>query len=133
MKSFFRSIVIDASALAFLPHLFAGFQINGGIGSYLLAGLVLSLMAMTIKPILNLLTLPLNMITLGTFSFITNAIIFYILTVLVPQVTIVPFLFPGLTFAGFVIPKIFFGTFLAYVICAFTFSVIITAIKWLIE
>ena len=133
MKSLLRNIVINTSALALLPHLLLGIQINGGVSIYLIAGIVLTLMSYTIKPILNVLTLPLNLITLGAFSFVTNAIIFYILTVLVPQVTISQFEFQGATIAGFVIPKIFIGSLLAYIVCAFTFSVIITAIKWLIE
>lgn len=133
MKSLLRNVIIDASALAFLSNFLSGIHIYGGVGIYLLSGFVLTLMSFTIKPILNILTLPLNLITLGAFSFVTNAIIFYILTVLVPQVTITAFQFPGMTLYGFILPKIYFTTFLAYIICAFIFSVIITAVKWLIE
>ncbi len=133
MKSLLRSAIIDAAALAALPHLLSGVDVHGGVWVYLLSGIVLTIMAFTVKPILTLLTLPLNLITLGMFSFITNAVIFYILALLVPQVSIHAFEFSGFVFAGFVVPHIFFNTFFAYVVSAFVFSAIISAIKWLID
>jgi putative membrane protein len=45
----------------------------------LIVGACLTLFNMFIKPIVNILTLPLNIITLGLFSLIVNAILFWFL------------------------------------------------------
>lgn len=45
----------------------------------LIVGACLTLFNLFIKPIINILTLPLNMITLGIFSLVVNGIVFWIL------------------------------------------------------
>jgi putative membrane protein len=45
----------------------------GSLGALLIMGMVLLLVNFTIKPILLLITLPANLLTLGLFSFIINA------------------------------------------------------------
>ena len=44
-----------------------------------IVGAFLTLFNMFIKPIVSILTLPLNIITLGLFSFVINSVIFYYL------------------------------------------------------
>ncbi len=46
-----------------------------GIGSALIAALVLGLINTFIKPIFIILTLPINILTLGLFTFIINAVL----------------------------------------------------------
>jgi putative membrane protein len=43
----------------------------------LLAGLVLGLINLLIKPVLSILTIPINIITLGVFGIILNALLFW--------------------------------------------------------
>lgn len=45
----------------------------GSFGSLLIMGMVLLLVNLILKPILMLITLPVNLITLGLFSFVVNA------------------------------------------------------------
>lgn len=54
----------------------------------LLVALVLGLINISIKPILKLLTLPINLITLGLFGILLNAFFFWITSVVVPGFTI---------------------------------------------
>ena len=133
MKSFFRNILFNAFSLFFISQFLAGVTITGGLLSYLFGGLALSLLFIFLKPILNLLALPLNIITLGMFSFLTNVIIFYLLTVFVPQISITSFDFPGLSYAGFIIPKIHFNVLFAFIITAFFQSLVVSFLSWLIK
>lgn len=55
-------------------------------------GTVLGLINFFIKPILNLLTLPLRILTLGLFSFFLNMAIVFFLDVIFPELKIVGFL-----------------------------------------
>ena len=52
---------------------FFGIGLNGEWQVYLFLGVVLGLLNFFLKPILNLITLPLRILTLGLFSFVINA------------------------------------------------------------
>ncbi len=133
VKSILRNTVLHALALFLLSQSLAGVKISGGVTTLLIAGLALSIMNYTIKPILSILTLPFNLATFGAFSFLINALIVYLLTVLVTQISIVAFTFPGFSFAGFIVPHIYLNTFFAYVAVAFFLSILMSIITWFIK
>ncbi len=74
-----------ATALALLigDRLMSGVFV-GGIFSALIAAAVLGLVNMTIKPILFILTLPINLLTLGLFTFVINAMMLGLVSWIVP-------------------------------------------------
>jgi len=133
MKSFLRGILFNAFSLFVLSLILPGVQVSGGVASYLFGGIALSLLFTLLKPILSILALPLNLLTLGAFSFLINVIIFYLMTVFVPTISITAFTFPGLTYAGFVIPSMHFNVLFAFIIVAFLQSLIVSALSWLIK
>jgi len=133
MKAIIRNIFFYAISLFVLNQTLEGVKISGGASTYILGGAALSIIFLIIKPILNIIALPLNIITFGLFSFLSNVIILYILTLLVPQIRINSFQFQGYSFAGFVIPKFYFNTFMAFVISSLSLSVIISFLTWLIK
>lgn len=133
MKSVLRSIIINAIALFVTSNILMGLKIEGDFIVYLAAGIVFYIISFILNPVLKLITLPVNVATLGFFSFLINAPIFYLLTVIIPQVKISDFTFQGLSLAGFVIPRIYFSTFFAYIVVSIVFSAIISGIKWITE
>ena len=60
------------------------------------AGIVLSLLQMILKPILNLFLLPINIITLGLFSWVINVFLLWLATQIVPGFDIAPTVFMGM-------------------------------------
>ena len=90
-------------------------------------------MFVIIKPILSIITLPLNIVTLGTFSFLINAIILYLLTILVSGISIRAFVFKGFSFAGFVIPNVTLNTLFAFIVSSLFLSIIVGFLTWLIK
>jgi len=133
MKSFLRGILFNAFSLFILSVIIPGVKITGGLPSYLFGGIALSLLFTLLKPVLNILALPLNIITLGAFSFLINVIIFYLMTVFVPSISITAFTFPGFSYAGFVIPSMYFNVLFAFVIVAFLQSLVVSFLSWLIK
>lgn len=59
-------------AVLLAAYIVPGFHVDGFYAAAIVA-IVLGLLNITLKPILLLLTLPLNVITLGLFSFVINA------------------------------------------------------------
>lgn len=137
MKSLLRTIVVNSVALFAITQLLEGVKIDGGFTTFLFSGLVLSILSIIIKPILKIIALPINIITLGGSAFILNvaisAIVLYFLTIFVPQITITSFTFKGMNLAGFVIPKFFVGNFLAFIISALLISLIVKISEWFVK
>lgn len=131
MKSLIRNLVFYSIALFLLPILLSGVKITGGIGTILFGGFTLTLLFMFIKPLLSIVTFPLNIITLGFFSFLVNMFLLYLLTVFVPAIKVKAFLFSGLEFAGFVIPQMQINIFVAFLIAAFVIYAITSLLSWL--
>ena len=64
--------LILTAAIMVAAYLFAGIQVSG-FGSALFAALVLGILNALLRPILIILTLPINVLTLGLFTFVINA------------------------------------------------------------
>ena len=132
MKGFVRNVLFNSFSIFLLTQIIGGVQVTGGIPTYLFGGIALTLLLVILKPVLNLLALPLNILTLGFFSFLTNIIIFYLLTVIVPGINIVAFTFPGFSYSGFVIPQFYFNIIFTFLLVAFLQSLIVSFLTWLI-
>lgn len=68
---------INALVLLALPYLLPGVQLRG-FGSALIVALVLGLLNTLIRPILLVLTLPINVLTLGLFTLVINGLMFWL-------------------------------------------------------
>jgi putative membrane protein len=72
-----------AGTLLLITHVVPGIVI-ASFGTALLVALLWGIIGVTVRPILGLLTLPITILTLGLFSFILNALLFWLLSILVP-------------------------------------------------
>ena len=133
MKTILRNTFVNAFSLFVASQVISGFRIAQGLQVLLIGGFILSLMSLIIRPVLTILTFPLNILTFGAFSFVVNAFILYLLTIFIPQIQITAFVFPGVSVIGFIIPKIAFNLYFAYVIAAFVLSFVTSFVKWLIK
>lgn len=133
MKGLARNVAIYSGALFILPNIIGGVEITGGVWTYIFGGLMLSVMMTLIKPVLNVISFPFNLMTLGFFSIFTNAFILYLLTIFVTGIMIHPYKSHGASIFGFVIPPIAFNTLFAFLASALVLAAIVMIIKWLIE
>src|SRR5579872_5113357 len=130
MRTILRHTAFNAFSLFLLPQFLSGVKIAGGLPTYIIGGFVLALIFIFVKPILSLISLPLNIMTLGLFSFLSNVVLIYILTVLVPAISIRSFNYTGGSNAGFVIPKMHVNAFFAYLVAAMVLSLIDIFLSW---
>lgn len=65
-----------------------GFIVNGGIKEFLLAGLVLSILNLVVRPILKLISFPIIMLTLGLFTIVINALLLWVVDYIFSFITI---------------------------------------------
>ena len=81
MKLLFRWLV-NAGTLLLLASYLPGITMSGWYAA-LITALVLGLVNALIKPVLVLLTLPVNILTLGLFTLVINALLFWFVATVV--------------------------------------------------
>jgi putative membrane protein len=75
--------VITAAILLLIGNVMPGIHL-ASFGTAMIAAVIMGLVNFFIKPILSILTLPLNFLTLGLFSFVINALMFALVAWMVP-------------------------------------------------
>lgn len=73
-----------AIAVALMVYFTPGVSATGGWITVFLVALVWSVITMVIRPVLQVLTLPITIFTFGLFAFILNALLFWAMTLIVP-------------------------------------------------
>lgn len=71
---FILNLIISAIVVFVLAYILPGIEVDG-FGSSLILAIVLGLLNSFVKPILNIISFPINIITLGLFSFVITAVI----------------------------------------------------------
>ena len=82
-----RKLIITSLSIFGLSYLLTGISVDT-FWTALIASLILGLLNIFIKPILLLLSLPVNILTLGLFTLVINALIMMIAAYLVSGLTI---------------------------------------------
>ena len=74
MKQLIAKILVNGAALMFTSNLIDGFYVDGW-GAVFIAAIILGIVNAVIRPLLLILTLPLNVFTLGLFTFVINGLV----------------------------------------------------------
>src|ERR1051325_3026076 len=81
--SFLIHWLVSTLAIAITAYLLPGVSISG-FGAALVAALVLGLINAFLRPLILVLTLPINILTLGLFTFVINALLVMLAGAIVP-------------------------------------------------
>lgn len=133
MKRLLKHFVIDSVSLYLISQTVSGLVFEGGINTLLLTGLVLTLATFLIKPVINLLLLPLNLVTFGLFRWVAYTTTLYLVTVVVDGFKIAHFNFLGFNSYWFSIPQIYFTGILSLLAFSLLISFVSTTISWIMK
>lgn len=133
MKKIIRLYLVQLLSLYFLTLIISGIDLEKGYYSLFIAALALSAAAYIVKPIINLLILPLNLITFGLFRWLSSAIALYLVTLVVPDFKISGFYFTGYQSPWFDIPVISLEGLLAFIAFSLAISIITSVLHWLLK
>lgn len=132
VKSLLRSFLIHASVLWFVSSNVGGLEYGLDPKILLYGALALTLVDALIKPLINLLLLPFNLITLGTFRWVSSVIALYLTTIIVPGFIIKAFVYPGFVTSYFIIPSLTLSVFGAYILIGILVSFCVSVLFWLL-
>ena len=113
MKRIIRHYAIDTLSLWAVAQIAAGMIFEKGIYTLLLTGAAITAVSFLAKPVINLLLLPINLVTFGLFRWVSSAIILYIATLIVPMFKVASFTFAGYSSQWIDIPAMNFKGFFA--------------------
>lgn len=133
MKSLIKSWAIATISLYLTTLLIPGVKISGGIKSYLIAGVILVLLNMFLKPLIQLLFLPINLLTLGLLGWLVSVAILWAARMITPNLTINSFYFAGWHYQGFIVPAMRLSIFWTTTLTAFLLNLISSLMNWIIK
>ncbi len=84
-------LVVYAAAILVIARLVPGIHITSFTAAIIVA-ILWALISVTLRPILLLLTLPINFLSLGLFTFVLNALLFWFVALLAPGFTVSGFI-----------------------------------------
>ncbi len=131
MKAILRNVLLYAFSLYLTTLLFHGLVLHGGTKTLIIGGILLAIGFKILKPILSIISLPFNLLSLGLFSILITAFILFLITLIYPQIDVRPFTFSGISFWGIEIHKFYVSPLLSYVLISVTIYLITKAINWL--
>jgi putative membrane protein len=77
-KKIIFGIVMNGLALYLVTLFLTDINYTGGVRFFLLAGFIIGFLNIFVKPLMKLLSFPLVIMTIGLFSLVINAIIFWL-------------------------------------------------------
>ena len=110
-------IFINAVAIWVTSLVLSGLSFEGNFLSLILVGLIFGLVNALIRPIVRLLTLPINILTLGLFTLVVNAFMLMLTAALSTSLNLT---------GGF------FENFLTALLGAIIISIVSTVLSWLL-
>ena len=134
LRLFLRSIAINLTGIYLAAQILLGvITYVGGYQTLLMAALAIALVNLFVRPIINLLLLPIHLVTLGIFRWLANLVTLYLVTRLVPNLQIHAFTFPGLDLKYLIIPSMHFTAFGAFIVATLTLTIVFHFLYWLLQ
>lgn len=131
MRTLLRYFLINLVSLWLATKIIPGLTYTGGAKSLILGGLAFMVINFLLVPMLKILFLPLNLLTLGLFAWITNVLAMYALTTVVSDFQLVPYAFAGINYNGLILPPLDLSPFLVAVAASFLIGIITHFLQWL--
>lgn len=133
IKSVLRNYLLNLGILWVVTLIFPGLSYDGSLKTLAVGALGLMGMNLIIIPLLKVVFLPLNILTLGIFTWVLNVIALYLLTTIIPAFKLVPYFYPGGNFLGMSLPPQNFTVLWVAIIASFMIGFASRFLHWLID
>lgn len=120
-------------ALWATTQILPGLTYEGGAKTIILASGALMVINMAVIPLLKVMFLPLNLLTLGVFTWALNVLGIYLMTRFIPQIELRPFTFPGLDLTLLIVPPVELNILQVAIAASFLVGFMSHFLNWLME
>ena len=125
--------LFNSIAIYLASQLLEGVSYSEDIKILVLAGIALTLANYIVKPVIKIVTLPINFITLGFFSWVIDVFILYLVILFVPEFSVAGFAFEGFSYNGFSAPAMVFSQFWALVVSSLVIAILVNIFKYICD
>ena len=133
MKKLFRIYIIETLALYTASKIAFGIIFENGLETILLSGFALAVGTVVIRPVINMLLLPINLITFNLFKWVSSAVTIYLVTLAIPGFKIINFSFGGIVSETISLPAIDLTGIGAIIAFSFVVAMITGLLYWIIK
>lgn len=133
MRTLFKHFLVETLALYLVSRAVNGIIFQNGYTTMVFAGIALMIISTVVKPVINILLLPINLITFGLFKWVGVVIALYLVTLVVPGFEILNFSFTGLNSYWLYLPPLQLAGILSFLAFSFLISLISAIIGWIIK
>lgn len=129
MKSLLKNYLTSFLSVYFTANWGFGLIVSSGLNNYFYVSFILALI-LSLKPFLDAILFPLNLITLNMTGFLVYLILIYLWVLFLPQVTFSKFSFSGLNLGIINLSPFSLSGFLAIILISLTLIMFIRFFAW---
>ncbi len=133
MKYILKNYFSLCSAIYILVNIIPSVKIVSGLKDFFSATIIMVLLMIVVRPLINIILLPINLITFNLFSWLVNIFLFYLWVVISRNVSVESWIFPGINIGGLSISSINFSSWQTIIISAVVFTFLLQIINLLIK
>jgi putative membrane protein len=134
LRLLLRFIAINLASIYIAALILGGvITFYGGLSTLLLVALFISVANLLVKPLVNLLLLPIHLVTMGLFRWVANLVTLYLATLLFPSMKIHSFVSPRIDLTYLILPSVHFSAFGAFIIATLTLTLVFNCLYWLFQ
>jgi putative membrane protein len=133
MKKIIFELLVTALTLILADYLIPGVKLGGSIEGFLLVTLFFFGINKFVKPILKVLSLPIEVATLGIFTVVIDTILLLVVDYLLIPLHITSFWFPGITLGPILVAPMRVPVLITAIMTALFISFTSTVIIWLTD
>lgn len=133
MKKLVKIFAVETFVLYVASAVADGMVFEHGLSTLLFAGFGLTVSYMVVKPVINLLLLPLNLVTFNLFKWVSSAVALYLVTLVITGFKIEKFSFPGLVSPYLDLPILDLNGVMAFIAFSFIISFLSGTIYWIVS
>ncbi len=124
MKKLLRYSLLLTFSLIVTSHLWKNLYFSENISNIIKVAFLLAIFEIILKPIIKILLLPINLLTLGTFRIVIDTLGLYLAVVLVSGFQVSNILIDSTNLMGYTIPTLRFSGFMAFLVTSTTIGLI---------
>ena len=135
MRGFIRRVVYYMGALYTTSVLIPGFAIAQSLRGFIISSIVVTLAFTFLSPLIRFVLLPINIVTVGIFSWLVQVVVFYIALLFIPSLfSIKSWDFTGwsLSQLGVTIAPMNVSVFATVIIAALMISFMAGIVQWIL-
>ncbi len=133
MRGLIIKILATMTSFYATAALIAGFKIDNNWQSYLVTAVVFLLFNLIITPLIKLLLLPINLLTLGLFRWLGSVLALYVFDTLYTGITVTSYYFAGYKNGLFELPQATISSFWVYCLSALCLSIVYNLVTTLVQ